>query len=170
MDRNYFLSYSQIAFLLLISAVGKLNARFISVTISKSELLHYTDGNNAGLYIQSTIAFSDQLIGNIKAQNNMNGRFFHYNKAENKCQYTLFHNNISKNNHPIFNDKDFFLFFAKNMDFLSIHYKWRELYSGGYQNAKIIFEKVKKFNIDSFRVMDGFKCIIKIPDKLSSLT
>ncbi|MFP3833973.1 hypothetical protein SCA31_13860 [Chryseobacterium sp. SIMBA_028] len=150
--------------------MGKLNARFISVTISKSELLHYTDGNNAGLYLQSTIAFSDQLIENIRAQNNVNGRFFHYNKDEKKCQCTVFHNNTSQNNHPVFNDKDFFLFFAKNMDFLSAQYKWREIYSDGHENTKTIFEKVKKFTIDTFRVVDGFKCIIKIPDKLAPLT
>ncbi|MEG0926455.1 hypothetical protein [Chryseobacterium sp.] len=157
MDRNYFLSYSQIAFLLLISAIGKLNTQFVSVTISKSELLHYTDINKTGSY---------QLTENKEIQKNMNVKPYHHTEDDDTFQYTEFHHPTLQNNSPIINDKDFFLFSVENMKFISIQYKWKEQYSGDSENTKDAFEKVKKFTFNSFKLIDGFRCIIKIPDKL----
>lgn len=158
MDRNYFLSYSQIAFLLLMSAIGKLNTRFVSVTMgSKFELLHYTDINKTG---------SHQLMENKKIQKNVNGKSYHHTKDDHTSQYIIFHNRTLQNNPPIINDKDFFLFSVENMKFISVQYKWREHYLSDNENTRMVFEKVKKFIINSFKLIDGFKCIIKIPDKL----
>ncbi|MGU3375345.1 hypothetical protein [Chryseobacterium sp. M5A1_1a] len=98
----------------------------------------------------------------------MNNRSYHHKETDGKLQYTVFHNNTLQNNPPIINDKYFFLFSVTNMKFLSIQDKWKEQYSNDKENTKTIFDKVKKFNINSFRLMDGFRCIIKIPDKLAA--
>lgn len=66
MDRNYFLSYGQIAFLLLLSAIGKLNARIISGTVGKSELQHYTDINGSDFNLHLSATFSLELKNPVK--------------------------------------------------------------------------------------------------------
>ncbi|MGE8434893.1 hypothetical protein [Chryseobacterium joostei] len=159
MDRNYFLSYGQIAFLLLISAMGNLNTGFVSVTIGKSELLHYIDINKTG---------SHQPMENENIQKNVNDSSYHHAKENDTFQYIVFHNRILQNNPPIINDKDFFLFSVENMKFISVQYKWREQYLHGNENTRVVFERVKKFSINSFKLIDGFRCIIKIPDKLAT--
>lgn len=160
MDRNYFLSYSQIAFLLLLSAVGKLNTRFVSVTVSKFELLHYIDINNT---------VSHHPVENIKIQKDVNSKSYHHKKDDGLFKYTVFRNNTLLNNLPNINDKDFFLFSAEKMKFISWQKKWRESYLDDKEKTETVFERVKKFNINSFTLIDGFRCIIKIPDKLVAI-
>lgn len=165
MDRNYFLSYSQIAFLLLISAVGKLNSRFISVTMDKAEMLHWTDVNSRPLHLHSAIAFSNQSIGNTEVMENRSNRSYHHNEI-NDVQ-TVFHHTTLQSNLPTANDMDFFLFPTKEAKFISVWNKWRERHSVDAENTVKIFEKVKKFDVISFRLVDIFIFIIKIPDKLT---
>ncbi|MGN7864583.1 hypothetical protein [Chryseobacterium sp. 22458] len=160
LDRNYFLSYGhKFALILLLTAIGKLNTKFISVVTDKADLLQYTDVNNhlqlqlAGVSIHpsmSTINMAN-VLDNEKDNQYTQGcvdRIFNY-----KFPF-------------IVNSKDFSPSFLNDIELLTVTYEWYSLHAIYNKYILTKFEKIKKFYINSCKLVDGFKFIIKIPDKL----
>lgn len=152
MDRNYFLSYSHIAFLLLLSTIGKLNAGFtISTAVDKSELLHCTGVNNTDLHshIINKILQEPIRVTNILQAENCKG----------------YHHTLRNYLH-LPKDNDFISCAIKGFEIVSV---WKTRIQGveHYGSTVTVFEKIKRFYINSFKLVDGFKFIIKIPDKLT---
>lgn len=160
MDRNYFLSYGQIAFLLLLSAIGKLNASIISATESKHELLYYADIADTDFHPDLSDSFSQELMSSLKYDS------CHHSNDDDGFPYIAFENSL-QNNLPIFIDPDFFLLPMKDLKSISVWNKWRIVSSVGNTNVLGIIKPVKKFCINAVKLIDGFKFIIKIPDKLT---
>ncbi|MEJ5105818.1 hypothetical protein [Chryseobacterium sp. MYb328] len=159
MDRNYFLSYGQIAFLLLLSTIGRLNARIISSTVSKPELFHRADITDSDFYLHLSDIFSQKSINSVSC------RSAHHLKINDNFQDAVLPGNI-----PFVNDQNFVLFSVKNLKFTSDWNKWRWANPVHHTNPVAIFEMVKTFDMNSFKLVDGFKFIIKIPDKLTVIT
>lgn len=159
MDRNYFLSYGQIAFLLLLSAIGKLNASIVSATEGKHELLYYVDRADTDFYPNLSDTFSQKLISSLECGS------YHLSNSNDYFSYTVFENSL-QNHLPIFIDPDFFLP-MKDLKSVSVWNKWRILSAVGNTDVLSIIKPVKKFSTNSVKLIDGFKFIIKIPDKLT---
>lgn len=158
MDRNYFLSYGQIVFLLLLSAIGRLNVSIISSIVGKTTLLHHTDIKNTDPYS----SFSDTLSQRPAISVRCNP--YHY--ADANCN-NLLHTVCEKylqGNMPIVNGQDSFL--LPIMKSISVGYKWNIPGSLDYAHILNIIKLLKKYII-SVRLIDGFKFIIKIHDKLT---
>ncbi|MCQ9640069.1 hypothetical protein MP478_11840 [Chryseobacterium sp. WG14] len=153
MDRNYFLSYSHIAFLLLLSTIGKLNTGFISAAVSNSELLHYTGVNTTDLHSRIAVTYLQKSIEDTNILQADKGRFY---------------NHTLQCNFPIPRDKDSISFAINGFELISV-WKTRIQYVEYFESTLLIFEKIKRFYVNSFKLIDGFKFIIKIPDKLATL-
>ncbi|RLJ34130.1 hypothetical protein CLU97_3623 [Chryseobacterium sp. 7] len=161
MDRNYFLSYShKITLILLLAAVGKLNAKFISVTMTKPELSYSADSNN---HLQGCLAgvsihlYSEKEYHNLAVVNetmaDQNETHFFYCKS-------------SRYNLNFFNNSNLQQFFQRDVKFIAVGNKWNYPSLNYKQNNFLAFEEGKKFYTNSIKLVDGFKFIIKIPDKL----
>lgn len=159
MDRNYFLSYGQIAFLLLLSAIGKLNARIISAAESKFELLHYTDIKDTDCYPYLSYSFSQDTAGSVVCGPN------HHIENHDDSQDTVLGHSLH-GSIPIASNYSFFLLSMKDLKSVFPLNKWRTLNSAGHTEALRVIKQVKEFAINSVKLIDGFKFIIKIPDKL----
>ncbi len=159
MDRNYFLSYGQIAFLLLLSAIGKLNARIISAAESNFEWLRYTDIKDTDCYPYLSYTFPQDIGGSVVCGSN------HHTENDDDSQDTVFGHSL-QSNFPIANDYNFFLLSMKDLKSVFSLNKWRALNSAGHTEALRVIKQVKWFSINSAKLIDGFKFIIKIPDKL----
>lgn len=157
MDRNYFLSYGQIAFLLLLSAIGKLNARIISGTVGKSELRHYTDINGSDFNLHLSDTFSLELKNPVKD---------HHVKISNDDQPAVF--SFIQDRLSIEKGKDTVLISMKSVKYVFVWSKGRVLSSAAHEELLGIIKQVKRFGISSVKWVDGFKFIIKIPDKLTA--
>ncbi|WP_250253795.1 hypothetical protein [Chryseobacterium sp. Marseille-Q3244] len=160
MDRNYILSYGQIAFLLLLLTIGKLNARIISATMGMSELLHCTDKKDTELYPHLYDAFSQEPLSSVKC------RPLHV--KINADSQPIFLEHSLQSNLPMVNDRNFFLLPIKNLKSISVEYKWRIFNAAVHTEGLSIVEHIKNFYINSVKLIDGFKFIIKIPDKLNT--
>ena len=153
MERNYFLSYGhKITLLLLLAAVGKINAKFIPVVMSKTGLLYCTAINN---HPQRCLA--DVSVHLSEAGNKMSAV---QNGAYAFCSSSPHHN------FPFFNHKSIQSFFFRDIQFVAVWSKWTNSYPGSRENIFLIFNEVQKFYINSLKLVDGFKFIIKIPDKI----
>ncbi|MDN3691222.1 hypothetical protein QWZ06_02590 [Chryseobacterium tructae] len=138
---------------MLLSTVGRLNARIISSTISTSEL-HHIDINDSDLYLLSDI-FSQELISPVGC------RTYHHKKLNDDFQYTIFNHTLSGS---ISNQNT--LFSMNKVKIITFWDKWRLLdLVDGISIMTTISNTLKKFSINSFKLVDGFKFIIKIPDK-----
>lgn len=151
MDRNYFLSYGHIAFLLLLSTIGKFNTGFISAAVGNTELLHYTGVNTTDLHSHTYLQESIQDTNILQTDN---GRFY---------------NHILQCNVPILRDRDFISCDINGFELISV-WKTRIQHAEYFGSTVLIFAKIKRFYINSFKLIDGFKFIIKIPDKLTTLS
>ncbi|AZA78078.1 hypothetical protein EG347_11390 [Chryseobacterium sp. G0186] len=136
--------------------------------MNKAEMLHWTDVNNTHLHLYSAIAFPNQSIDNTEAMEDRVAHSYHHKRDD--VQYVVFYNTILLTNLPTANDMDFFLFPGKEAKFISAWKKWRERHSVDDENIVARFEKVKKFHMTSFRLVDIFRFIIKIPDKWTTLS
>ncbi|WP_414844154.1 hypothetical protein [Chryseobacterium sp. IT-36CA2] len=160
MDRNYFLSYGhKITLILLLAAVGKLNAKFISVTMTKPELSYCTDINN---HLQRCLAdVSIHLC--TKAENNdlvaVNKESADQNKAH------LLYCSDYQYNTRFFKKKNIQISFPGNIKFVAIRNKKNHLFLSCKENTFLVFNEVQNFYTNSIKLVDGFKFIIKIPDK-----
>lgn len=159
LDRNYFLSYGQIAFLLLLSAIGKLNARIISAAECKSELLRYTDIKDTDCYPYLSCSFLQDTASSVVC------RSHHHVEDHGDSQDTVSGHSLH-DNFPIATDYNFFLLPMKDFNSVFPLNKWRALNSVGHTEALSVIKQVKRFSINSAKLIDGFKFIIKIPDKL----
>ncbi|MBP2616937.1 hypothetical protein [Chryseobacterium jejuense] len=161
LDRNYFLSYGQIAFLLLLSAIGKLNTNIMFVEVGKTELLHYTDINNTDLYPYLFGAFSQELVSSLECS------VYHHANINDDFPHTAFENSL-QSNVPIVNGKNYFLLSMSELKSIFVWNKWRVVSFAVHTDVLGIIKQVKRFYINSVKLIDGFKFIIKIPDKLIS--
>lgn len=163
MDRNYFLSYSQVALILLLSIIGKLNGRIISSAVGRSELMRCTDikDTDHSPYLSDTFS-QKTVIGAVCGSH-------HHTEKNDDFQYTVFEHSL-QSNLPIANDRDFFLLSAKKINFVSVCNKWRKVNFAGHTDVLNVVKKVKRFYINSVKLIDGFKFIIKIPDKLNVIS
>ncbi|AYZ13861.1 hypothetical protein EGY05_18780 [Chryseobacterium arthrosphaerae] len=160
MDRNYFLSYGhKVALILLLAAIGKLNAKLISVAANKAELLYYTDVNNALHFDPAGVS-----IHHVKSRNTPSGTAQDGN--DHKSSHKI-HHYIIRNSYPSIDGKYSFLSCLKTFKCMTVWYKWSLFYFVNSQGLNP-FDETKKFCINPFKLIDGFKLIIKIPDKLSS--
>ncbi|TZG00161.1 hypothetical protein FW781_09600 (plasmid) [Chryseobacterium panacisoli] len=160
MDRNYFLSYGhKITLLLLLAAVGKLNAKFIPDTMSKTELPYCTVIND---YPQRYLADASVLLseaGNdVSAVNKLSA-------VQNET-FALYCNS-QQYNFSFLNNKNLQFFLLRDIKLVTAWAKWHYCsYSIFKEHMFLAFNEVRKFNTSSFKLVDGFKFIIKIPDKL----
>lgn len=160
MDRNYFLSYGhKIALLLLLAAVGKLNAKFISVIMNKTELSHCTDSDN---HLQGCLADVSVHLW-PEAGNNL---VFVNAKAGDQNGIHLFYCKGSGYNLDFFNKTNTQLFLHRDIKLVAVWNKWSYTTLNYREHIFLAFGKAKKFYINSIKLIDGFKFIIKIPDKL----
>lgn len=129
--------------------MGKLNTKYISVAISKDELLNCTDVNDH-LQLQSADIFLQQFSDNTNKGTDHNIYEFHENIFS---KYTSIKSGL------------FFLSFPKNVKFIAAGYQ--KVSINAVSDKSILKESghVKKVCINPFRQMDGFKFIVKIPDK-----
>ncbi|RXM40471.1 hypothetical protein BOQ62_05785 [Chryseobacterium sp. CH21] len=161
MERNYFLSYGhKITLILLLAAVGKLNAKFISVTMTNPELSYYTDTDNP---LQRCLAdVSIHLF--TKAGNN---DLVAVNKEPaDKNQAFLFYYIGFQYNTQFFKKNNIQISFPENIKFVAIRNEKNYLFLNCKENTFLVFDEVKNFYTNSIKLVDGFKFIIKIPDKL----
>lgn len=159
MDRNYFLSYGhKVALILLLAAMAKLNAKLISVAANKAELLYCTDIND-GLHFGP----AGVSIHHVKTRNTSSGTVQDGN--DHKSSHKI-HHYIIKNSYPSIDGKYFFLSCLKKFKCMTLWYKlsfFHLVHSQGLNQ----FDKTRMFCLNPFKLIDGFKLIIKIPDKLS---
>ncbi len=149
MDRNYFLSYGhKITLLLLLAAVGKLNTKLISVMRTTPGLSYCTDIKNN---LQSCLAdVSVHLCSETKNDRAVASRL----PADQKGTHVFYNKNF-QSHLPFFNP----------IKLVAISNKWSYSYRQYRENVALIFKDVKKFYSNSIKLVDGFKFIIKIPDK-----
>ncbi|ROI01167.1 hypothetical protein EGI16_18460 [Chryseobacterium sp. G0240] len=159
MDRNYFLSYGRIiAFLLLLPAIGKLNAKDISNTMDGlSETLHYTDIINQDLQTNKVNNFTLPAIVTGSDYQNRIGEI---------CMHIDCKNDMQLKSFPIVDDNEFSVFFQKNISVVRAWNEWMGAVPIGHISAVLSLQKTNTFEIPSTGLVDGFKFIIKIPDKL----
>lgn len=149
MERNYFLSYGhKITLLLLLAAVGKLNTKLISVMRTKPELSYRTDIKN---HLQDYLAdVSVHLCSETKNEGPVSECLSAHQKETH-----IFYDEDSQSKLPIFN----------TTKLVAISNKWSYSYQQYAENVCPIFKGIKKFYSNSIKLVDGFKFIIKIPDK-----
>lgn len=159
MDRNYFLSYGhKITLLLLLAAVGKLNAKFIPATISKIELPYCTAVNNHPQRCLADVSVHLSEGGNeVAAADKLSAV---------QIETFVFYCNSQQYNFSIFNNNDLQSFLFRDIKFVAAWSKWTYSYSICKEYIFLTFNEVRKFYINPFKLVDGFKFIIKIPDKL----
>lgn len=129
----------------------------ISTTVYNPELQHQRDINESDLYPHLSDIFSQGQTSSLTYGS-------HHHKNIDDFPHTAVKNPL-QNNLPIINDQDFFLLPMKDLESISIWNKWRLLNSVGYTGGVSIAKQLKKFYINSVKLIDGFKFIIKIPDK-----
>ncbi|MEF9477180.1 hypothetical protein ACR1PO_06040 [Chryseobacterium sp. RRHN12] len=152
MDRNYFLSYShKIALLLLLVAVGKLNAKFIPVTMSKNVLPYCAD-------IQT-----QRCLAGTSVRHWADGSVLHQSADQNSANSLYI-----GSQHNFSNDIYIRILFLKDIRTVVNNYNLIYSYLFHKGNTFFTFKKAAKFHINSVKLIDGFKFIIKIPDKLVS--
>ena len=157
MDRNYFLSYGhKITLLLLMAAVGKLNAKFITGTIGKTELSYCAVINNHPQRCLADVSVYLSEAGNdLKAANKLSA-------VQNEV--FAFYCNSHQYNFSFFKNNDLQLFLLRNIRFASV---WAFSYSVCKEYIFLTFNnEARKFCVNPCKLVDGFKFIIKIPDKL----
>ncbi|MBB6331885.1 hypothetical protein HNP24_002835 [Chryseobacterium sediminis] len=157
MDRNYFLSYGhKITLLLLLAAIGKLNAKFIPDIMSKAELPYCTVINNhPQRYLADVSVDLSEAVNDVAATNNLyavQNKFFTFFCNSQSYRFSFFNNNQ--------------LFLLRDVKFVAAWGKWTYSYSICKEYILLTFNKVRKFFVNPFKLVDGFKFIIKIPDKL----
>ncbi|MDR3025833.1 hypothetical protein [Chryseobacterium sp.] len=159
MDRNYFLSYGhKITLLLLLVAVGKLNAKFIPGTISMTESPYCTAINN---HPQRCLA--DASVHLTEAGNDLTAA----NKLSAVQNETFaFYSNSKQHSFSFFNNSSIHLFLLRDIRSATVWIQWAFSHSVCKEYIFLTFNEVRKFCVNSFKLVDGFKFIIKIPDKL----
>ncbi|PRB86928.1 hypothetical protein CQ022_11955 [Chryseobacterium culicis] len=159
MDRNYFLSYGhKITLLLLLAAVGKINTKFISVKMIKPELSYRTDINN---YLQPYLAdVSIHLCAETENHSTAISKLAVYQK-----ETYVFYDKDSQYNLCFFNNTHLHISFPANIKLVALSNTWSHSYRNYKENIFLAFKEVKKFYSNSIKLVDGFKFIIKIPDK-----
>ncbi len=157
LDRNYFLAYGQkLAFLLLLSAIG-LNTKFISAAIDKAELRYSTDVNN-NLQSLLTGASIHQLSEGTHAQINENDGDYH--KGAGDSYSSMYHYSFPITNSGLPS-------FPEDWNSIGVCHERVSMDWMRDKNTLAVFEKVKKFCVNPSKLVDGFKFMIKIPDKLT---
>ncbi|PWN59039.1 hypothetical protein [Chryseobacterium viscerum] len=140
------------------TAVGKLNAKFISVAMGKPELPYCTDINS---YLQQCLASTSvhQWSAEERDLIKVNER-----SADQK-QSNRFYSIPSQYNFLSFSDSHIQIVFLRDIKFVAAWNKWGDLYSIYKEDTLPAFKEIKEFYTNSFKLIDGFKFLIKIPDK-----
>ncbi|MFS4430486.1 hypothetical protein [Chryseobacterium sp. S90] len=159
MDRNYFLSYGhKITLLLLLAAVGKLNAKFTAGKMSKTELPYCTAINNHPQRCLADVSVHLSEAGNdLTAANKLSA-------VQNKA--FAFYSNSKQHNFSFFNNSGLQLFLLRDVRFATMWTQWIFSFSVCKEYTFLTFNEVRKLCVNPLKLVDGFKFIIKIPDKL----
>ena len=137
------------------AAVGKLNAEFITGTMGKSELSYCTVINNQPQRCLDDVSVYLSEAGNdLTAANKLSA-------VQNEV--FAFYCNSHQYNFSFFKNNDLQLFLPRNIRFASV---WTFSCSVCKEYIFLTFNAVRKFCVNPFKLVDGFKFIIKIPDKL----
>jgi hypothetical protein len=137
------------------AAVGKLNAKFITGTIGKTELPYCTVINNHPQRCLADVSVYLSEAGNdLTAANKLSA-------VQNEV--FAFYCNSHQYNFSFFKNNDLQLFLLRNIGFASV---WTFSDSVCKEYIFLTFNEVCKFCVSPFKLIDGFKFIIKIPDKL----
>ncbi|WP_347217947.1 hypothetical protein [Chryseobacterium sp.] len=128
--------------------------------MGKAEWLHYTDIKDSDLYPYLSDTFSQKPVSSLVCGAD------HHTERSGDSQFTIFENSLQSNS-PTANDCNFFLLPIKDLKSVSVWNKWRVLSFAGHTDALIVIKQAKRFYFSSVKLIDGFKFIIKIPDKLS---
>ncbi|AZA80809.1 hypothetical protein C1637_11695 [Chryseobacterium lactis] len=92
-------------------------------------------------------------------------------KRVNSNFYTFLNDHFCQNNFPgAHNDNDFYSLLLKDLKYIEIRGHWTSMISFNFNNAVVLSRKRKKFGEYACEVVDGFKYIIKNPDKLISIS
>lgn len=142
------------------AAVGKLNAKFISVAMSKPELPYRTDINS---YLQQCLASASVHQWSAEGRNLIEVN----ERSADQKQANRFYSIPSQPNFLSFNDNHIQIVFLKDIKFVAAWNKWGDLYSINKEDTLPAFKEIKEFYMNSFKLIDGFKFLIKIPDKSS---
>ncbi|BAP33471.1 uncharacterized protein CHSO_4434 [Chryseobacterium sp. StRB126] len=139
-------------------AIGKLNANIISLQVGKTDLLHYTDINDTDLYPYLFDTSSQELMSSLECS------VYHHTNMNDDSPHTAFENSL-QSNVPIVNDRNYFLLSMKGFKSIFVWNKWRMVNFAVHTDVLDIIKQVKRFYVNSVKLIDGFKFIIKIPDK-----
>ncbi|WPO91613.1 hypothetical protein [Chryseobacterium sp. HR92] len=126
--------------------------------MSKTELPYCTAINNhPQQYFANVSVYLSEAVNDVAAANRLstvqNETFAFYCKSQ-------------QNNFYFFNNNNLRLFLLRDMKFVAAYSRWAYSYSICKEYIFLAFNDVRKFYINSFKLVDGFKFIIKIPDKL----
>jgi hypothetical protein len=140
------------------AAVGKLNAKFISVAMSKPELPYHTDINS---YLQQCLASASVHQWSAEGRNLIEAN----EQSADQKQSNRFYSIPSQSNFLSFNDSHIQIVFLRDIKFVAAWNKWVGSYSINKEYALPALKDIKEFFTNSFKLVDGFKFLIKIPDK-----
>ncbi|MGE8554697.1 MAG: hypothetical protein ACN6OB_12325 [Chryseobacterium jejuense] len=135
----------------------------MSVAADTFESLHYTDSNDTNLYPYLSDTSSQELVSPLGYS------VYYHTRSIDDFQYIAFENSL-QSNVPMVNDRDSFLLPMKDLKSISVLNKWRIINFAGHTDVLDIIKQVKRFYVNSVKLIDGFKFIIKIPDKLMSIS
>ncbi|PTT35047.1 hypothetical protein DBR28_12820 [Chryseobacterium sp. HMWF028] len=126
--------------------------------MNKTELSHCADSNN---HLHGCLADVSVHLW-PEAGNNLD---FVNTKSADQNGIHLFYSKDSGRNLDFFNKTNTQLFFHRDIKLVAIWNKWSYSSLNYRENIFLAFEKTKKFYTNSIKLIDGFKFIIKIPDK-----
>lgn len=127
-----------------------------------SELLYYTDTTDTELYPHLYDTFSQESLSSVK--------YRHHEVKINAHSQPIFLEHSLQSHLPTVNDWNFFLLPMKDLKSISVGNKWRIFNAGVHADVFNIVKQVKRFYVNSVKLIDGFQFIIKIPDKLNTVS
>lgn len=161
MERIYFFSCSQLALLLLLPAIEKLSTKFLLVTICSSELQYYTGvQNNDTCYTNTFLTDSGNLYQEIKMMNDKDNQ---HGSFANISTHKISSETYIQNNVPISDDAESITYDLNDSRSTPDQQGWI-FFIDNYLRTTV-FKKINRFSMITFKLVDGFKLIYKIPDK-----
>ncbi|PRB05303.1 hypothetical protein CQ046_05475 [Chryseobacterium sp. MYb7] len=129
--------------------------------MTKPELSYCTDINN---HLQRCLA---DVSTHLYAKAGNNDLVAVNKEPAGQNETHLFFYNDSQYKNPFFHQNDTQISFPGNIKYVAIRNEKNYLFLSCKENTFLVFEEVRNFYTNSIKLVDGFKFIIKIPDKLS---
>lgn len=123
-----------------------------------SQLLHPIDINDSDLYLHLPFTLPQDSMSSLEC------RSHHHGEINHDFQHITFEFMVPVNM-PKVNEVKFTLFSIGSILYFPVWNKWKVFNVSLHTGYITVFEKLKKLYVHSFKWVDGFKFIIKIPDK-----